>query len=435
MLDHLMSQIKKYGDRVWPLKRDLVSDGIDQGLKILQEWKPIHINAYETGSECFSWIIPKKWSCQKGELKDSKGKLIFSYEDHPLHIPSYSSSFTGEISREELFKHLHTDPGCPEGVPFKFFYYKERWGLCCSEEQKATLTDETYHVDIQTTFEEGSLKVGEYYIKGESDEEIVFVSHICHPYQFNDDLSGVLGVMALVDYIESLPTRHYSYRFLILPETIGSIAWLSHNLDKIKNMVGGYFLEMLATNEPLAIQKTYFDNSWADQITLASYKSFPSPYIVGNFREIVGNDEKQFNAPGIRVPMLSISRAIPESGETTKHFREYHTHLDTPDNANWDHFRETMDSLLNLVNNIEEDYYVKNEFRGEIFLSRYNLFIDKFDDGVGNKNLFDILYDIDGTHRVSDIANKHHLSFSQVNSVINQFFKNDLVSKKRDAHV
>lgn len=429
----VLETIKKYAERVWKLRRDLVSDGFDEALRILSEWVPLEICAYPSRSECFTWIVPDKWTCHRAELRDPRGNVLFSDRDHPLHCVSYSQPFKGRVSRQELFEHLHTDNLLPDAIPFRFFYYKKDWGLCCSARLKEQLTEEYYEVHIDSEFSPGELKVGEFRVPGKSDKEFLILAHLCHPHQFNDDLSGCLVGLALMDHLKRCQSSlQYSYRLLLLPETIGSIAWLSDHLSLVPKLLGGMFLEMTGTTQPLALQRSYFESSQIDKVLSAVMRECGEPYLTGAFRTIVGNDEKQFNAPGIRVPTLSLSRATPESNETTRHFREYHTSADSLENASFENIQRTLDLVIKMTEAIELNAFVSNNFRCEIFLSRYQLFIDKYDDGVGNRDRFNILYDIDGSHTIADICERHQLPFLAVAKFIRKLEELNLVRCTKD---
>ena len=420
-----MKNSKHYGERIWKLERNLVSDGFDKSLEILSEWLPIKICKYESGSEALSWLIPPKWECQKAELRNINGEIIFSKDKHPLHVVSYSEPFKGEVKREELFDHLYTQPDIPDAIPFRFKYYTKTWGLCCSENQKKALKDAKYFVDIISSKEKGNLKVGEIIKKGSCKKEFIFVAHLCHPHQFNDDLSGVLMGMEIMDWLSQLETK-YSYRFLIVPETIGSICWISNHTEELKNCIGGAFLEMTGTHENLALQKSYRKDSFIDFIFESEAEKIKDS-LVGDFRKIVGNDEKQFNAPGVRKDFVSVSRARPESGKTTRHFVYYHTNKDTINYCNWENYAETFEFTKNCIKRLESEKLVKNKFEGEIFMSRYNLFEDKFINPRMNQITFDIMYEIDGTKSSSMIAKILNLPVETVEEIINKFCMHNLV--------
>ena len=160
------SSMKEMIDAVWDLPRDIVSDGFDKALNILAGQVPMSIHEYATGTECFTWFVPEKWTCREAHVETLDGRRIFSYADCPLHVVSYSLPFQGIVSKESLWSHLHVHDLIEDAVPFMTGYYERDWGLCCSKRQRDALTEDRYMVKIDTEFRDGCLKVGEVVIPG-----------------------------------------------------------------------------------------------------------------------------------------------------------------------------------------------------------------------------------------------------------------------------
>ena len=259
------------------------------------------------------------------------GRRLFSYGQNPLHVVSYFLPIDREISREELFEHLHVHPKLPDAIPFVFKYYERDWGLCCSANLKKTLRDDKYRVLIRAESSYGTLKVGEVIAPGRSTETFVLCAHLCHPAMVNDDLSGVVVGLKVMQALLARKDLRYTYRFLILPETIGSVAYLSHHNELTQKMVGGLFLEMLGLENPHALQLSFTGDSEADRCLKEVLSEVDPKGWVGAFRTVVGNDERQFNAPGVRVPMLSLSRVMPKGSSDWPYYPQYHSSEDTPE--------------------------------------------------------------------------------------------------------
>jgi aminopeptidase-like protein len=340
---------------LWFLKRDIVSDDYDHALYRLAEEMPMTIHKYPSGETCWTWTIPEKWTCHEAYLETIDGRRLIDYAKHPLHVVSYSLPYEGIVNREELFKHLHTNPNWHDAIPFIFKYYQRDWGLCCSKDLFDTLTDASYRVTIRTTFEPGELKVGEIVIPGESEETFVLVAHLCHPAMVSDDLTGVvLGVDVMRKLAAQYRKRYYTYRLLIVPETIGSVAYLSHNENLIPHMVGGLFLESLGLEYPHALQRSFVGSelgiaSQVDRCFETAARGIDINCYIDDYRTIVKNDEAQFNAPGVRVPMLSLSRAWPNQPPSGPFFFGYHSSHDTPDLASQERLETSRDLVLGLL--------------------------------------------------------------------------------------
>lgn len=414
-------------DRIWTLPRHLVSDAYDAALAALATQLPMTIRKYPTGSECWTWFVPEKWTCHEAYLETLDGRRLFSYADHPLHVVSYSLPFEGEVSREELMRHLHVHPRLPDATPFILKYYERDWGLCCSRTQRDALLDDRYRVVIRASFSYTTLKVGDAVVRGATDDEVVLCAHLDHAHMVNDDLTGV---MVGIDVMRALARRtdlRYTYRLLILPETIGSVAYLSRAGDLIPKMRAGLFLEMLGRDHPHSLQLSFDGRTEADRcFTMAMKEADPFAW-TGPFRTLVGNDERQFNAPGVRVPMLSLSRIVPATAPDL-YYREYHSSEDTPDRVPRGALEESRDVVLRMIDALESNRTPVNQFQGEPFCSRYGIHVDAYANPEGNRALFDMLFLIDGTRSVADIAEQCAIPFSAARDALAELHRHGLIT-------
>jgi aminopeptidase-like protein len=407
-------------NELWFLKRDIVSDDYDRALaRLVYEFPPgsLRIHAYPTGTTCWTWQVPEKWTCDEAYLETLDGQRLINYTDHPLHVVSYSLPFEGNVSRAELLEHLHTHPSLPDAIPFVFKYYERDWGLCGSQRLVDALDQEYYRVVIRTRFEPGALKVGEVLIPGQSPETFVLAAHLCHPAMVNDDLTGVVVGLEVARALLSGPQPYYTYRLLILPETIGSVAYLSAHEELIPDMVGGLFLEMLGNDSPHALQGSFMPESLVDRCMRAALHGLDPHAYTGAYRTVIGNDERQFNAPGVRVPMLSLSRVEPP-GSPTRPYREYHSSLDTPAIVTQARLEASRDLVLGLLSAWETDQYVVNNFKGEVFASGNDLWIDYRVNPEGHRILFHVMEHCDGERTISQIAESVDASFQDVLQVV-----------------
>ncbi len=414
---------------LWRLPRDIVSDGYDTALHALSTQVPMVVHEYPSGTECWTWLVPEKWTCKEAFLETIDGGRLFSYDDSPLHVVSYSLPVNREVSREELFEHLHVHPGLPDAIPFVFKYYERDWGLCCSRRLKDSLRDDRYRVVIRSDFSYGTLKVGEVVVPGKSPETFVLCAHLCHPAMVNDDLSGVVVGLKVMQELLKRPNLHYTYRFVILPETIGSVAYLSHQAELIPRMVGGLFLEMLGLENPHALQLSFAGDTEMDRCLRQALKKYDAHGWTGPFRTVVGNDERQFNAPGVRVPMLSLSRVMQTTSGTTRYYPEYHSSQDTPELASPARLAESRDLVLKMIDTVEGNQVPVNLYQGEIFCSRYGLNIDVYSNPEGNRALFDIIFLIDGTRSVAEIARICEVSVESAYRVVEELRELGLVEQ------
>ncbi|MCM8774880.1 MAG: DUF4910 domain-containing protein [Candidatus Omnitrophica bacterium] len=436
---------------LWKLPRDIVSDGYDDALDALAAQVPMTIHRYPTGLSCWTWVLPEKWTCEEAYLETMQGKRLLDYRDNPLHLVSYSLPFAGEVSRDELFAHLYVDRRIPDAIPFKFKYYDQDWGLCCTQRLKESLSDDRYRVMIRTRFEFGTLKVGEVLIPGRSDRSFVLCAHLCHPHMVNDNISAVAVGLDVIRELQQRKNLYFTYRYLVLPETIGAVAYLSQNEILIPNMIGGLSLFALGLDHPFGLQLSYSGNTQLDQCFKEELKRCdPNSWFVG-FPSIMGNDERQFNAPGVRVPMLSLSRIVPEDQPHSPYYG-YHSSYDEIGKLSVRGLEESKSVILRLIEKVEEnadrlqrdrdaqrsaakpkrslcadDPVPLNLFKGEVFLSRFAMHVDWYSDRVSNKILFDVMHAIDGTRSLSEISAECRLSFDVTKKIVDEFCRNALV--------
>lgn len=338
----------------------------------------------------------------------------------------YSLPLDKEVSRKELFEHLHT-PGKwandqKNAVAYAFKFYERDWGLCCSNEQKSRLNDERYRVKIDSVSSYGELKVGEWHIQGKSSKTIILCEHLDHPYQFNDDLSGVITGLKVMESLAKHKELRYSYKLLLLPETIGSACYLSHNEKECKDIIGGIFLEVLATNHQLHLMHSNTPDSYFDTIATLLFKQ--NGLSIGDFvapGQLL-NDERMFNA--LNIPMISIQRI----GKNNTYYPQYHTDQDTPKNANFKNLDLAIKFILNLIDIVENDAMFIRNFKGELFVSS----IDELEYSKDSRYIRELTFC--NEENLSQIAVKKNLDFKELLRVA-QILKEANLAKLQDVRL
>ncbi len=358
-------------ERLWLLNRTLVSDDMDRAIEIIGEYIPrsanYKINQYPSGQKVWTWTVPERFHVTEAylELLTPNGpKRIVDFADNPLHVVSYSPAIDQELGFEDLREHLHSNPEQPSGIPWVFRFYDKDWGFCLPHNLLATLPkDGRYKAVIKSEFTDGSLKVGECFLPGETDEEILIVCDVCHPSQVNDSLSGVVVAVDLLKRLaeRSSPPR-YGVRVLFLPETIGSIAWLANNEDHIKKCRFGIYGELFGHKGKIRFQRTRQDDHILDRVT----RYVITKHTDGEFIEdpfcgtIITNDEKVTNAPGVDIPTIALNRWP---------YALYHTSLDTPAEMLPESLAEMSRVYEDIIEILELDFRPKRTFKGPLFLS------------------------------------------------------------------
>lgn len=424
-----------------PLNRNIVSDEFEKSLDFLCRYLDLKIHRYKTGSKCWTWEVPPKWRIKDGYIKH-KGKTIVSFKDHPLHVMSYSIPIDKMISGQELLNHIHVHKELPHAIPYEFSFYNRCWAFCLTHEQRDTIQkDEMYEVVIDSEFIDDYLSVGEHTIKGSSDEHIFFLCHVDHPCQVNDGLVGCAVNAILAMFLEQKKDLYYNYTFIFVPETIGSIAYLSHNEELIPKIKYAIFNEATGLNNPLILQKSYKEKGLINNYALYAMRKLQNEVKAYPYLSVLANDEKIFNSPGVNIPSISITRVDQESrllkqkGKPKDHtaiwpYPQYHSHLDNLAGAHSLRIQETVDCLYHICQIIEKDFIPVRKFKGYVFLSQYNLWVDWRKDYKLAENLIWLMHSLEGDMTVSQIADKLDLDFEKVLDILNKFYDKGLIEKK-----
>jgi aminopeptidase-like protein len=347
----MKTKIEKYFDRLWPITRSLTGNGNRESLKILSEIIDLEITEVPCGTQCFDWNVPPEWNINQAWIKDSKGDKIVDISENNLHIMGYSEPFHGKLSFKELKPHLYTLPEQPNLIPYLTSYYKRRWGFCLTHNQFIQLDqNETYEVFIDSSLDEnGSMTIGEAVIKGESEKEILFSTYICHPSLANNELSGPLVATFLYEKIKELKNLKYTYRFIFVPETIGSIYSLSVKGEHWKNnLIAGFVITCIGDDGKFTYKRSRIGNSVPDRAVEAILSQTENEFNIVDFFPS-GSDERQYCSPGFNLPVGSLMRTMYGK------YPEYHTSADNKDFVSFDAMEKSVSKYLEVIELIEKN--------------------------------------------------------------------------------
>ena len=347
----------KFCKDLYTVPRSLTGKGVVKTLEYIQEIIPLEIKQVKSGTKVFDWTVPPEWNIRDGYVIElSTGKKVVDFKSHNLHVIGYSEPIDDEVSFEKLEKNLYYLKDQPNAIPYLTSYYSKRWGFCLSFNDFQKLDrNSKFRVFIDSEYkEDGDLTYGELIIKGKVEEEIFFSSYVCHPQMVNNELSGP---SVLTGIAESLLKKdnYYSYRFVLIPETIGSIVYLSENLDVLKkNVKGGYNISCVGDERNWGLITSRYGNNISDKIAEHTLKKYYPDFIKYSWLNR-GSDEKQYCSPGVDLPISSITRT------KFREYPEYHTSLD-----NFDVVTEKglNDSLLLYLKCI--DIFEKNRFYPQV---------------------------------------------------------------------
>lgn len=341
-------------DRLFPICRSITGNGFRDSLSIIKESVPeIVFHEVPSGTVVFDWTVPNEWNCTGGGIYKMNGEKVIDFADSNLHILGYSEPIDKIVSREELLEHTYTQPGQPNWIPYVTSYYKKRWGFCMSENQKKTLSEREYHVIIKSTLEPGFLTYGDLLIPGDSENEILFSTYLCHPSMANNELSGPVVQAELINYVKSLKRRRYSYRFVFCPETIGSITYISQHLETLKkNVKAGFVLSCVGDNKAYSYISTMYGNTLADRV-LKNVLKFHSP----DFRTYSfltrGSDERQYGSVGVELPVCGFCRSKYHE------YPEYHTSADDMSFISPEGLQGAYEAMLKVIDTLENNNYYR----------------------------------------------------------------------------
>ncbi|MCQ2519450.1 MAG: DUF4910 domain-containing protein [Lachnospiraceae bacterium] len=407
---------------IFPICRSLSGRGVRETFDILKKYADITVTEVPTGTEVFDWTVPREWEINDAYIENEAGEKIIDFKKCNLHVMGYSAPVDEWVDLDELLTHVYTEPGQPEAIPYITSYYKERYGFCMSENTKNSLKPGKYHMYIDSRLFEGSLSYGEIVIPGESEEEILFTTYVCHPSMANNECSGPATAVYIADYIKRLPKRKYTYRFVFNPETIGSITYISRNLEHLKSHVKAAFnLSCVGDNLDYSIVHSKYGNTFADK-ALTNILTYHDKFSDYSFLER-GSDERQYNAPGVDIPMVTFCRS-----KFTK-FPEYHTSLDNMDFVSPEGFQGTFDVLRKLVNALENNGYYKVNVLCEPQLGKRGLY-----PSVSRKGQYDTVMMLtsfiaysDGRNDLFDISNITHIPTEELIEIKDKLVANGLI--------
>ena len=314
---------------LFPICRSLTGPGVRKTLKIIKEKIPkLKIKSIKSGTKVFDWIVPPEWDVTDAYVLDKDGLKIIDFKKNNLHLFGYSIPLKKTLTKKDLFKNLYFLKKRPKAIPYITSYYQKRWGFCISYDEfkkfdkKYSLKDK-FRIVINSSFKNnGCLNYGELVLNGKSKQEILISTYICHPSMANNELSGPIVSMGLIDYF-SKQKLNKTLRFIFIPETIGSISYLSLNLSYLKqNIIGGYNLSCIGDEGQHSCMFSKYNNSPSDEAIIEAYKKNKiNNYKIYSFLKR-GSDERQYNSPGVDLRISSIFRT--KYGE----YPEYHTSLD-----------------------------------------------------------------------------------------------------------
>ena len=412
---------------LFPICRSITGNGFRESLKIIERYIPeLDVLEVKSGTKVFDWTVPPEWNISEAYIENENGDRVIDFKDNNLHVVGYSLPIDKWLKLDELKEHIYVQENQPEVIPYVTSYYKERWGFCMSKIQRDSLEDGNYHVVIKSSLNnEGSLTYGEVYYPGESKEEILISTYLCHPSMANNECSGPVVSSFIARYVSNMKNRRCSYRFLFVPETIGAITWLSKNYNKLnlrENVIAGFVLSCCGDDRTYSFVSTKYGNTLTDKLLRNILKFHYSDYKEYNFLQR-GSDERQFNAPGIDLPVCSVCRS--KYGE----YPEYHTSADNLELVSGKGLLGTYELIKKCILALEYNDKYKIKVLCEPQLGRRGLYptVSQKEHYDGTKVLTSFIAYCDGKNDLIDISNYICVSIDKLIPIIDELKKHMLL--------
>ncbi|MCK4679033.1 MAG: DUF4910 domain-containing protein [Bacteroidales bacterium] len=426
----MKKKIEQYFDRLWPINRSLTGNGNRETFKILSEIIDLKISEVPSGTQCFDWNVPPEWNVREAWIKDSKGNTVVDFSKNNIHLLGYSEPFRGKLKYEELKSHLYTLPDQPNLIPYLTSYYKRRWGFCLSHDQFLQLDKkDTYEVFIDSTLdEEGSLTIAEAIIEGNSDQEILFSTYICHPSLANNELSGPLVTSFIYSKLKEKTNLKYTYRFVFVPETIGSIYLLSQKGEHFnEKLAAGFVVTCIGDPGNFTYKKSRQGNALPDRIVETILKQTEEEYNIVDFFPS-GSDERQYCSPGFNLPVGSLMRTMYGK------YPEYHTSGDNKDFISFDAMEKSVEKYIEIIELLEKnEKYINTLPYCEPQLGKRGLY-PTLGSQKGSRDFIKammwVLNLADGSNDLVDISNRSNIPIKELFPVIDKLIENRIIRIK-----
>lgn len=409
--------------QVWEYPRSLTGNGVRATLAAFAPYlSGLEVHEVPSGTEVLDWVVPDEWNLTRAYIEGPDGSRVVDTANSNVHVVSYSVPVDMEMDLAELQGHLHSDPVHRSAIPYVTSYYNRTWGFCLTQEQREGLVPGKYRAVVDATLEQGSLTYGEWVLPGESTAEVFVSTYVCHPSLANNELSGPVVAVALARWLQSLPSRKYTYRFVFIPETIGAVTYVDSHLEHLQRyVVAGFNLTCIGDEGDYSYLASRHGNTPIDRIAQRVVAKTPQP-VVYSFLDR-GSDERQYCAPGVDLPLISLMRT--KYGE----FPEYHTSADNLEFVTPAGLQGGFELVRDCIAELESSQYLVTPVKGEPQLGKRGLYHTMHARTVADEVLLrtHILAYSDGEHSIEDIATLTSRPIEEISLLVSELEQHGLV--------
>lgn len=415
-----------FAGELFPIGRSLTGKGVRKTFELIQREVPeFQMKSIPCGETVFDWTVPDEWDLEEAYIEDEQGNRIIDYAKNNLHVVGYSVPVDEWCSREELLTHIHVEENQPDAIPYITSYYSPRYGFCMSKNQRDALPEGKYHMVIKSRNFAGVLNYGELLIPGKSEKEVLLSTYCCHPSMANNETSGMALMTGLAKWLLALPERELSYRLVIVPETIGSIAYISRNLEVMKkNVIAGFVLTCVGDNRTYSYLSSRKGGTLADRVLTKVLQEVAPDYKNYSYLDR-GSDERQYNAPGVDLPVCDFCRS--KYGE----YPEYHTSEDDMTVVSEEGFAGSFRVMTRVIKTLEKNGYYKVNCLCEPQLGKRGLYPTVSRKGIYEevKKITNLIAYCDGTMDLVEISEFIHVPLEECLEILQKLTDSGLVSR------
>ena len=411
---------------LFPICRSLTGDGVRSTLRYLQQLLPT-LKTFEipSGTRAFDWEVPREWVIRDAYIADIDGNRLVDFKTNNLHIVGYSTSVDAVLNKKELEEHLYSLPEVPHAIPYVTSYYSETWGFCLSHEQRSKLGEGPFRVFINSEHKVGSLTYGELIIPGDTSDEILLSTYVCHPSMANNELSGPVVTTALARWILGLEDRHYTYRIVMVPETIGSVVYLSLHLRHLQeHLKAGWVLTCIGDDRAYSYLSSPSGATFADRVSKKVMSKLNHRFDEYSFLDR-GSDERQYCSPGVDLPVVSLMRSKYGT------YPEYHTSLDDLSLVTPSGLQGGSDMMKAVIDELESSPRWRSTVLGEPQMGKRGLYptTSTSTSALEVYDMMNVLAFCDGTHDTEELASICSITVSKAEEIVNKLFAAGVLSR------